>query len=162
MLILITGIILIGAMFMYSIIKEKLNWWEFILVSFSIVVLISLPLQGFNEKMLSYEVELIPLKQSSENKCYITQYASETDTLYYKYAYDNSKEYEIDGILYQEENVRCISSKVYESKDCSKPILKVFVREPKTGLFTLNLFSYKEYEYIFYVPEGTVIKNIGG
>ena len=92
----------------------------------------------------------------SENLYYIEEY----DRFgYYKYAYDNSKMYDVDGILYEEESVRKKCSKVYESKDCLKPILKVFVRKPKTGLFTYDFFKAYEYEYVFYVPEGTVIKN---
>lgn len=128
------------------------------------VLLSGIPLQGFEAPTLYEEKELLQLKDVSEteNVYFVDEYNSTDGTLFLKYAYDNSKIYDIDHIFYEEKSVAWKYSKIFESKDCSKPILKVFVIKPKKGLFTFDILKIREYEYVFYVPEGTVIKNIGG
>lgn len=122
--------------------------------------LIAAPLQGYNAPKLSKEIELLPLKEvdESENVCYIDKYMRKEEVLFLRYAYDNSKAYNLGGVAYEEKYVRWKYSKIYESKDCSKPILKIYVAKAKKGLFTYDLFKTREYEYVFYVPEGTVAK----
>ena len=61
------------------------------------------------------------------------------------------KYYKVGDIV---NNVRAI-----ESKDCEKPVLKVYKTKAKKGIWTFALGSDKT-EYVFYVPEGTIARSM--
>lgn len=120
--------------------------------------LLFIPTEGWQEKQCVSEQCLVEIKLDEQN---------ETDQVYYlkevEYgmicAVDASTNYELTGIAYDEKKISeplVGSLEVYESKDCTIPILKKYKTRPNRGTFTFAPFSTKT-DYIFYVPEGTVL-----
>lgn len=131
--------------------------WTFAAVVGAVVTLIVLlPVEGFDNKECDSEYELIPLRRNKlvEKKYYI-QILNNKAT----FAFDNSDEYELDGVAYQEETVK---GKIilYESDEYVVPVLKVFKKRPTREIWTLAPFSTKT-EYVFFVPMGSVLTKNG-
>lgn len=107
-----------------------------------------LPLEGFKDKVCEYEIELLPLK-CSEGKQYVYVIGKKAT-----FAYDNSEQYGLDGIAYQEKSVKG-KIIIYESNTCKQPVLKVFKTEPVRDI-SFAPFSTK-YEYVFYIPDAKTL-----
>lgn len=118
---------------------------------------ILLPIEGFHKQELVKIESLIKLKRSTTgdtgDNCYYVQKLGKKVI----YAFDDRRRYELEGVAYEEKIVRG-KIKIYESPDCTQPVLKVYKAEPKTELFTFAPFSTKT-EYIFNVPEGTFLED---
>lgn len=128
------------------------HWIAGTVLSVIYILCVMLPIEGFEEREETEEVELLKLKRSSKEHSYYLEMVDKNKVVF---AYDNSDMYELDGVAY-EEDFRKGKIKIYESVNCEQPILKVFVTKPSREFFTFAPFSTKR-EYVFYVPEGTVI-----
>ena len=119
------------------------------IISVAIVVICGilslLPFEGYKDRVCEEEIELLPLKWSNEKE-YVYVIGKRAT-----FAYDNSEQYEIDGVAYQEKSIKG-NIIVYESKTCEQPVLKVFKIEPSRNFIAFAPFSTK-YEYVFFVPE---------
>ena len=129
-------------------------------VVFSIAFGLFVPLEGYEDKAkLIKETELVSLSNTVASEGHGGLfYVSVSANNVYTYRYEVDDEYNISGTSYKvgllDENVTEV-----ESKDCKIPVLKVYERKAKKGLFTLSLFQNRT-EYVFYVPEGSVVKEI--
>lgn len=111
-----------------------------------------IPLEGELDAALKNEEILLPLVM--EDNSDETFYVSKNQSGVYRYAYDNSEKYGLNGGAYEEERLSGSSVKVYESAECQTPILKVFVTEPRSTWYTFATY-WANYEYVFYIPVGT-------
>lgn len=129
------------------------HWIAGAVLSVIYILCILLPIEGYHSPYEAEQIELLKLKRGSKKQTY---YIEQVDSNHVVFAYDNSEEYELDGVAY-EEGFKKGNIKIYESEECYEPILKTFVIEPSTELFTFAPFSTKK-QYVFYVPEGTVYR----
>lgn len=109
------------------------------------------PMAGFTAPVET-SVELMPLRleQATDKEYYIQESNS-----YYYYAYDNSEEYGLNGGAYQEANLLKESKvKVYESEECTTPILKSYKSKSRISWYSLA-GMWSDEEYVFYIPVGT-------
>lgn len=132
------------------------HWVAGTVLSVIYILCILLPIEGFQERENTEEIELLKLKRGLKEHTYYIEIVGKNKVVF---AYDNSDMYDLDGIAY-EEGFRKGNIKIYETEPCEEPVLKTFVTEPTRCVFTFAPFSTKR-EYVFYVPEGTVIKFKG-
>ncbi|MBQ8044317.1 MAG: hypothetical protein IJ272_09290 [Clostridia bacterium] len=130
------------------------NWMLGAALTIVVLLILILPVEGFEKKkQIGKDIHLLKLKRGSKEDTYYV----ETKHNKAIYAYDNSEAYNLFGGAY-EENYRKGDIKVYESEQCKSPILRDFVTKPSREFFTFAPFSTKR-EYVFYVPEGTVLNS---
>lgn len=129
---------------------EELFGFGFVVAIVFIVCGILVPMAGFTEPV-EQTIELMPLRLDQEtDKDYYIEYKDG----YYYYAFDNSEEYGLDGGAYEREGIPNSSVKIYESEECTVPILKTFNSKSKISWYSLaGMWSSKK--YIFYIPMGT-------
>lgn len=130
------------------------HWIAGAVLSIIYILCLMLPIEGYKEREEIEQIELLKLKMGSKKSDFYLEFVEENKVVF---AYDNSEMYELDGIAY-EEGFKKGNIKIYESEFCEEPLLKTFVTEPERGIFTFAPFSTKR-EYVFYVPEGTVINH---
>lgn len=129
------------------------------LISIPIVVTIFIiplsiwaPLQGFEEKECVEEIQLVALQDREQEGVYFV----EKDVYgVYTYAYSTKDEYDLEGDTYNEKDLNRV--KIYQSPDCTIPVLKVFESKAKFGIFSFGFYT--ETEYVFFIPEGTVLQE---
>ena len=131
-----------------------------LLVLGSFVLGIFAPIQGYkDEAIFEKEIELVSLNNTtaSEGSGGLF-YVSVSGENVYSYRYEIVDKYGISGKSYK---VGTVSKNVteIESKDCSKPVLRVYKRKPKRGIWTFAIGSTIT-EYVFYLPEGTIVRNV--
>lgn len=68
---------------------------------------------------------------------------------------ETSKEYEVKKL--SEEDGKIIES---EDENCKIPVLKVYSAKPKISKWTFGILGERKYSYVFYVPEGTIQKDV--
>ena len=129
------------------------HWIAGAVLSLIFILCILLPIDGFEERENTEEMELLKLRRGSKKQSYYLEMLDKNNVIF---AYDNSDMYDLEGIAY-EEGYRKGKIKIYETEFCEEPVLKTFVTKPTRGVFTFAPFSTKR-EYVFYVPEGTVIR----
>ena len=117
------------------------------------LILLIIPVEGFMGRNCIAETELIPLRCASYKDKDKTYYVYKCGK-YYTFAYDNSEEFDLCGDAYEEKRVTG-KVKVYESRECKKPLLKEFKNKPMRGFITFAPFSTKR-EYVFYIPKDTM------
>ncbi len=127
------------------------HWIAGVVVSAICLLLLLLPIEGFEETEKD-DIELIRLKRGKNDHTYYIEIIGKNKVIF---AYDNSDMYDLNGGAY-EEDFRKGKIKVYESSECEEPILRSYTTRPSREFFTFAPFSTKR-EYVFYVPEGTVI-----
>ena len=115
------------------------------------IIILLLPVEGFYDAKCVSEVKLITLRRKNVGDAtfYIEQKRKKVI-----FAYDNRSEFALKGTAYEETSVRG-KIKIYEAKDCSKPIIKKYVTKPSRLFLTFAPFS-KNIQYVVHVPEGTV------
>lgn len=122
-------------------------------VSIALIICgILVPMAGFTQPTENV-IKLIPLRLEQETD---TQYYLEYKDGYYYYAFDNSEEYGLAGDAYESGSIyKSTNVKVYESQECTTPILKVFSEKSKISWYSLaGMWSSKE--YVFYIPVDTI------
>lgn len=113
------------------------------------------PLEGFKKPNCEETIRLIKLKRGGERTEYIERRIDKI-----VYAYDAREMYSLDGEAYEETYIPVRKNiKIYVSKDCETPKLKVFKRKPNRELIVIAPFSTKT-EYVFYIPEGTIAEEV--
>ena len=114
---------------------------------------------GYNEKQLETKVQLVSLgtdvtSVGTGNKRYVTISGEKIYTC--RYEVENTTE--LEGSMYK---TATISGNVQEieSEACKTPMLYVYVEKTKNSWwFSAN--TQDRHTYVFYVPEGTIIRNI--
>ena len=128
---------------------------------FILPVSIWAPLAGLEEIECVEEIELIPLQNLEQEGTWYVYDVNETFSHngYYQYAYDNMSKYSLEGEAYEEDRkYKGETVKIYESAECTKPVLKQFEKRGKPGIFSFAV-GYKEVETVFFVPTGTILKE---
>lgn len=116
---------------------------------------------GYEEPVLVNEIELVSLNNtvSSEgggNMFYVSVSASNV----YTYRYEVKDKYNLGGKSYETDTKSDNVTEV-ESNECQKPVLKVYERKPiKKWWISFSIGAKPIEEYVFYVPEGTIQKEI--
>ena len=115
---------------------------------------------GYKEPVLVDEIELVSLNNtvSSEgggNMFYVSVSANNV----YTYRYEVKDKYNLGGKSYEMATLSDNVTEV-ESKECKKPVLKVYEKKPKRSWITFAFGSSSKVEYVFYVPEGTIKKQV--
>ena len=122
------------------------------------LILLFLPIEGWQERQCISEQQLIALKIEEQVEADKVYYVKENQNGTYDYAIDASGNYELNGVAYEAKNVDAPiigGLEIYESKDYTVPILKTYKTKPNRGTFTFAPFSTKTH-YVFYIPEGTI------
>ena len=115
---------------------------------------------AYRDPVLVDEIELVSLNNtvSSEgggNMFYVSVSASNV----YTYRYEVKDKYNLGGKSYETDTKSNNVTEV-ESKECTKPVLKVYERKPKRSWITFAFGHSPKTEYVFYVPEGSIQKEI--
>lgn len=125
-----------------------------------ILVGLFIPVSGYTEWKLENEIELISLSNTTafggEGLIYVSLSADNSYTYRYEieseFGTETSKEYTTNTLVKK-------SIEEIEDSECETPMLKVYSRKGKKSIWTFALFS-KEEHYVFYVPEGTISKEV--
>lgn len=132
-----------------------------IFLVFGIVVGLVWPANEYTEPALKREVELVTLNnnissQGSGGLFYVSVSANNV----YSYRYEVEDKYNLGGTSYETATLTDNVTEV-ESKDCKKPVLKIYEKKPiKNMWISFSLLDSTIKEYVFYVPEGTIQKEI--
>lgn len=127
-----------------------------IIIVFSVVLSIVI-VPNYSEPELYQEIQLVSLNSIKEPEGEPIYVVVSTNNVYsYRHKIDN--EYGIGGETYK---INTLSGKVkeIESDDCTVPILKVYERKPVFSWFSLWFVQSNKYEYVFFVPQGTIVKG---
>ena len=121
------------------------------------------PHSGYEESKLEEQVELVSLSNSVASEGGGMLYVSVNAENVYSYRYEVESDIpEKEGKTYktatvsEDENIEILE---VETTDGSKPILAKYVAKGKKSIWTLALGA-EEVTYIFYVPEGSIAKDI--
>ena len=164
MLTIIIGIIasVIITYFLLVITNEaNMFWLGCIGIIASLYLGLCYPFNGYNDWELIKETELVSLSNASVSGgtgfIYVSlsadnayTYRSEVDSTF---GTESSKEYKTTTIVNNGNVVEV------EDPDCQKPMLMEYKRTAKKSIWTFGLFC-NETSYVFYVPEGTINKDI--
>lgn len=114
---------------------------------------------GYEEKELASTIELVSLgtditSVGSGNRRYVTVSGEKVYT--YRYKVKNTSG--LEGTMYKTETISGNVQEV-ESLECKNPMLYIYKEKNKNSIW----FSYNigdRYTYIFYVPEGTIVRAV--
>lgn len=126
------------------------------LIVFSVVISIVIT-PNYSEPELYQEIQLVSLnsiKKLEGEPIYVVVSSNNV----YSYRHKINNEYGIGGETYK---INTLVGKVteIESDNCTVPILKVYERKPAFSWFSLWFVHSNKYEYIFFVPQGTIVKD---
>lgn len=119
------------------------------------------PAKEYTELTVVSEVELVSLNSNvaSQWRGGLFYVSVSADNIYsFRYQVDNK--YDLSGSAYETDTLSNNVTEI-ESKDCKKPVLKIYESKPiKNKWISFSLFDETIKEYVFYVPEGTIQKEI--
>ncbi|MBQ8044313.1 MAG: hypothetical protein IJ272_09270 [Clostridia bacterium] len=124
--------------------------WAWVAVVIGALIVLLLPVQGYNEAELVQQVELLPviLDSDMENAQYV---ATSEDGLHaYRYVDATTTE---DGVVSATSKHRT-SVQIVPIEDDETPMLYKYVTTPKRIWFTFALGASKT-QYVFYIPSNT-------
>lgn len=127
-----------------------------ILISFSVILSFVIA-PNYSEPELYQEIQLVSLNNIKETEGKPIYVVVASNNVYsYRHKIDN--EYGIEGETYE---INTLSGKVTEIEDdnTTVPILKVYERKTVFSWFSLWFVHSNKYEYVFFVPQGTIVKD---
>lgn len=169
MLTIIIGIIasVIVTIILLNIIKNDalcsfVSLCGFLEIILSVFLGLCVPFSGYNDWKLIKETELVSLSNASASGGTGFIYVSLSADNAYTYRFEvdstfgtkSSKEYKTSTIINDYNEVIEI-----EDPACQKPMLMEYNRTAKKSIWTFGLLA-DETSYVFYVPEGTINKDI--
>ena len=146
-------VVLLFILFMWKVDTFKFTavtftLWLFAIFGLAVILLLGIifPLQGYEKPVLEEEIELVSINVNQEDE---PVYVIKSNGAY-SYMYEGGKYYKIE---------RVPSEYVIEekSKDCKKPVLKIYYIKARKGIWSFAKGCDKT-TYVFYVPEGTIAK----
>lgn len=164
MLCIIVGVLL-GALFYYLSMQEYFVESRELSIMLSIIVFflgifigIFIP-SDHQEPVLVNEIELASLDNElmydiKGNIFYLSVSANNV----YTFRYQVNNEYNLTGKSYKVDTLKRNVIEI-ESSECDKAFLKVYKVKPKITFISFGLGASKT-EYVFYVPEGTIQKEV--
>lgn len=132
-----------------------------VIIVFGVAIGLVIPVNGYTEWKLTEETELVTLSNGlasggSGNICYVSLSADNA----YTYRYEIDSEFGTEtGKTYKTQTLVGEDVEEVEDPDCEKAVVRVYEREGKMTLWTLASGT-KETKYVFYVPEGTISKEV--
>lgn len=166
MLIIILGVVLVLLLKFLFVIHPHLNISVdsssrllVLILIVAIVLGLFLPISGYKDWELMKETELVSLSNSLASGSNGFVYVSLTADNAYTYRYEidsdfgttTSKEYKTKTLV--NENVEEI-----EDPNCTSPVIREYSQKAKPSIWTFALGQ--DYKYVFYVPEGTISKDV--
>ena len=124
------------------------------------LILIASPISGYQEWELVKELELVTLSNDLSSGGTGAIYVSLSANNAYTYRYEIDSEFGTQTS--KEYQTNTLSSKnVVEVEDpnCETAVIREYYREGKRSIWTFATFA-EETKYVFYVPEGTISKEI--
>ena len=118
------------------------------------------PVSGYTEWELINETELITLSNGMASGGTGLIYVSLSADSTYTYRYEIDSEFGTETSKeYQTETLRGSNVIEVEDPNCKTPVIRIYQREGKRSIWTFGLFN-TQYKYVFYVPEGTIYKEV--
>ena len=129
------------------------------LVIGAIVAGVSSPLSGYKEWELIGETELISLSNDIASGGTGMLYVSLSANNVYTYRYEINSEFGTETSReYMTTTLTGGGVEEIEDPNCEVPLLRVYHREAKRTIWTFGVVG--ETKYVFYVPEGTIYKEV--
>lgn len=142
----ITALIVIAMIYLLALTKLKTHDIMFLIlgVIFIGITISTSPIYGYQDKVLEQEIEL----EAYPDGICVVRYSNDVYLYKHEIPNDSTEEKSYEGAILREKAVET------ESKTCKRPVLRKYIKKPKTGVFS---FCWREeVEYEFYVPEGTI------
>ena len=118
------------------------------------------PVSGYTEWELINETELITLSNGMASGGTGLIYVSLSADSTYTYRYEIDSEFGTDTSKeYQTETLRGSNVIEVEDPNCKTPFIRIYQRDGKRSIWTFGWFN-TQYKYVFYVPEGTIYKEV--
>lgn len=118
------------------------------------------PVSGFNEWKLTQETELVTLSNGLASGGVGMIYVSLSADNAYTYRYEIDSEFGTEtGKTYKTQTLVGKDVEEVEDPNCEKAVVRMYQREGKRTIWTFALGT-EETKYIFYVPEGTISKEV--
>lgn len=114
---------------------------------------------GYNEKQLETKIQLVSLgtditSTGSGSRRYVTISGEKVYT--YRYEVENTTE--LSGTMYKTDTVSGNVEEI-ESAECNTPMLYIYVEKTKNSWW-FSVYTQDRYSYVFYVPEGTIVRDV--
>ncbi|MBQ8044318.1 MAG: hypothetical protein IJ272_09295 [Clostridia bacterium] len=149
------ALIFIGAYFDW---EENFTCVTALFVVIAGIMLAFAPLCGYEQAEVVQEIELVSLSNTvaSEGEGNLIYVSVSAGNVYsYRYKVENTTG--LSGNAYETNTVSSNVTEV-ESDECTQPLLIVYVSKAKSNLFCFGIGKVKS--YVFYVPTGTISKEI--
>ena len=131
-----------------------------ILVLGAIGMGVFLPISGYEEWELKQETELISLSNDVASGGNRRVYVSLSADNVYTYRYEINSEFGTETSReYKTETLTGNGVEEIEDPNCEVPVIRVYQRTGKMSFWTFAVAS-AEYKYVFYVPEGSISKEV--
>ena len=132
----------------------------FVVVLIGCTIGVIVPISGFYEWKLTQETELVTLSNSLASGGVGIIYVSLSADNAYTYRYEIDSEFGTEtGKTYKTQTLIGKDVEEVENPNCEKAVVRVYQREGKRTIWTFALGT-EETKYIFYVPEGTISKEV--
>lgn len=130
----------------------------FILVG--IIVGVFVPISGYEEPVISEEIELVSLTDEVASTGGGIVYVNIDASNVYTYRFEVDSKFAMDGDkAYESDTKSGDVVTVIEGDSYTTAKLVEYESRPKKSFWTFGVFA-SEYEYVFYVPKGTIKGNI--
>lgn len=130
-----------------------------LMVILAILIVAFSPISGYNEWGLIEETELISLSNDVASGETGMVYVSLSADNVYTYRYEINSEFGTETSReYKTTALHNKDVEEIEAPDCEVPVIRVYQRDAKRTIWTFGW--YIETKYVFYVPEGTISKEI--
>jgi len=117
------------------------------------------PISGYNEWEVVQETELISLSNDMASGGTGIVYVSLSADNVYSYRYEINSEFGTETSReYKTATLTGKDVEEVEDPNCEVPVIRVYKRDAKRTIWTFGLYG--ETKYVFYVPEGTISKEI--
>ena len=165
MLTIILGIVLaIVLTFVLSLLSDNIGCTT--ATGFFLVLLLGViymgvfsPISGYEEWELKQETELISLSNNVASGGNGIVYVSLSADNVYTYRYEINSEFGTETSReYRTVTLTGNGVEEIEDSNCEVPVIRVYRKEAKKTIWTFGLKS--ETKYVFYVPEGSISKEV--
>ena len=130
-----------------------------IIITFAIVIGVFEPISGYKEWELIRETELISLSNDIASGGTGRLYVSLSADNVYTYRYEISSEFGTETSKeYKTTPLTGKDVEEIEDPNCEVPVIRVYQRDAKRTIWTFGVYG--ETKYVFYVPEGTIAKEV--
>ena len=126
----------------------------------AVVLGLSYPVSGYSEWELVSETELITLSNGMASGGTGFIYVSLSAENAYTYRYEVDSEFGTETSKeYQTATLSGGNVTEIEDPNCKIPVIRIYQRDAKRSIWTFGWFN-TQYKYVFYVPEGTIYKEV--